>query len=166
MEASRTIQSSAPAATHPDIVRALWLARLLDDSIPIPGTSFRIGLDGLIGLIPGLGDAAGAISSSMIVYLSAKAGVPLSVLAKMVGNVVVDSIIGVVPILGDIFDFTFKANSRNARLLQQALGSSSPRPRSSTDVARLFGFAALSIAIALPLGIIALIVWFIRSIAG
>ncbi|MGH7964338.1 MAG: DUF4112 domain-containing protein [Candidatus Binatia bacterium] len=94
------------------------LARLLDTAIPIPGTRFRIGLDGLLGFIPGVGDTLGAVFSSYIIFEAARLGFPKRTLLRMVGNVTVETLVGAVPILGDIFDIAWKANVRNLALLR------------------------------------------------
>ncbi len=80
------------------------LARLLDDAIPIPGTSIRIGLDPIIGLVPGLGDIAGGIASAYIVLAAARLGAPKAMLLRMAANVAIDTVVGGVPVLGDLFD--------------------------------------------------------------
>lgn len=94
------------------------LAWVLDNSIRVPGTRLRIGLDGFIGLIPGIGDLAGAAVSSYIVAQAARSGAPISLLLRMGLNVLVESVVGVVPVVGDLFDFGYKANARNVRLLR------------------------------------------------
>jgi len=93
------------------------LAWLMDNSFRIPGTQIRFGLDGLIGLIPGVGDALGAIISSHILTQAAHMGVPKSLLLKMAFNIGLDAILGVIPVLGDVSDFIWKANQRNVELL-------------------------------------------------
>ena len=102
------------------------IARLMDSSIRLPG-GFRIGVDGLIGLVPGVGDLAAAGASLYIVALAARAGVPASALARMVLNVALDAVVGAVPVLGDVFDVAFKANLRNATLMDTYLDRSAPR---------------------------------------
>ena len=97
------------------------LAWLLDNSIRIPIINYRIGLDALIGLIPGLGDAAGLVVSSFIVLQAMRLGAPRAILGRMVLNIVIEALVGLIPVLGDFFDATFKANARNVRLLQLAL---------------------------------------------
>ena len=96
------------------------LAWLLDSAIPLPG-GYRIGLDGLIGLVPGLGDVVAALLSSYIVVEAARLRVPASVLMRMGLNVALELIVGAVPVAGDLFDFAFKANERNVRLLEASL---------------------------------------------
>ena len=90
---------------------------LLDNAIAIPGTRFRLGLDSLIGLVPGVGDFAGGLLSLYIIVAAHRMGVPRSVLARMGWNVAVDTLVGAVPLLGDRFDIGFKSNLRNLALL-------------------------------------------------
>lgn len=113
--ANRTRRTSGAAGTRDSLERLAWI---LDSSIPLPG-GFRIGLDGLIGLIPGVGDAAGALISSYIITQAAKLGAPKTVLARMGINVILETLIGLIPIVGDLFDFAWKANQRNIRLLDE-----------------------------------------------
>lgn len=94
------------------------VARLLDSAIRIPGTRFRIGIDGLLGLIPGVGDMAGLALSAYIVFAAARAGASTSTLMRMVVNMGIEAIVGMVPVLGDIFDIAWKANERNVALLR------------------------------------------------
>ncbi|MEX0902034.1 MAG: DUF4112 domain-containing protein [Pseudohongiellaceae bacterium] len=95
-----------------------WLAWLLDSSVPIPG-GYRIGLDGIIGLVPGIGDAIGGGLSTWIIYQAYKRNVRRMVLARMVINVIIDGSVGAIPIIGDLFDFFWKANLRNSRLMER-----------------------------------------------
>lgn len=101
--------------------RIRGLAWLLDNSIPIPGTRFRIGLDPILGLIPGLGDATGAILSSYILLEASRAGASRGTLLRMAWNILVESLVGLIPLAGDLFDAGWKANQRNFRLLERAL---------------------------------------------
>ncbi len=98
----------------------------MDSSIRLPG-GFRIGVDGLIGLVPVVGDLATAGAACYIIAQAARAGVPTRVLTRMVLNVGLDAVIGTVPLVGDVFDFAFKANLRNARLMDAYLDRSEPR---------------------------------------
>jgi hypothetical protein len=92
------------------------LAWLMDNAIPLPG-GFRIGLDPIIGLVPGLGDAIGALISAYIINEARGMGAPRSVLLRMMSNVMIDTILGAIPFAGDVFDAAYKANSRNIALL-------------------------------------------------
>jgi hypothetical protein len=142
------------------------LAQFLDNAIPIPGTNWRIGFDGLIGLIPGFGDAIGAAASAFIIYTSARAGAPVTVLVRMLANVLMDSIAGAFPVLGDIFDLAFKSNARNAKLLQSTLAAQDRAPRTNRQVAFLFGTIAAAIAILVPLAIVTLLIWLFEALRG
>lgn len=91
----------------------------LDDGFRVPGTSFRFGLDPILGLVPGIGDAAGAALSASIIATAVRSGVSRFTLLRMATNVAIDAAIGVVPILGDLFDAAWKANRRNLDLLER-----------------------------------------------
>lgn len=108
------------------------LAWLLDSSIKIPGTSWKIGLDGILGLIPGVGDLAAGGLSTYILYQAVKLKVPKAVLARMALNVLLESVIGVIPIVGDLFDFIFKANQRNVNLMRKYVLNPRDTTRQST----------------------------------
>jgi hypothetical protein len=102
-----------------ELRRVRALARALDAAVAIPGTSIRLGLDPILGLIPGAGDVAGAALAGYIVLVATRAGVPSEVIWRMLGNVTVDAFIGTFPVVGDLFDVAFKANMRNVELLER-----------------------------------------------
>ncbi len=116
---------------------------LLDSSIAIPGTRFRFGVDSLIGLVPGIGDLVGGVLSLYIVLESARMGAPRSVLARMGWNVALDTLVGEVPILGDLFDVGFKANLRNLALLDGVVREPDASRRSSRWFVALLGAGLL-----------------------
>lgn len=91
---------------------------LLDSAIVVPGTNFRFGIDPLLGLFPGGGDVVGAALSGYIVYEAWRMGVPLSGIARMITNVAADTLLGAVPVAGDLFDAFWKANLRNIEILR------------------------------------------------
>jgi Domain of unknown function (DUF4112) len=97
------------------------LAHVLDDCFRIPGTPIRFGIDGLIGLIPFLGDVLAGLASCIIVVAAWFRGIPYVTLARMVVNLALDVLIGSIPILGDVFDIAWKANRRNYKLLTRHL---------------------------------------------
>lgn len=97
------------------------IARLLDTAIGIPGTKFRIGLDPILGLIPGGGDLVGAAISAYMIYLASSFGLEKSKISKMIQNIALETTVGFVPIVGDLFDAYFKANIRNLDILEQHL---------------------------------------------
>jgi Domain of unknown function (DUF4112) len=112
---------SAIAHLHPAqqqrVQRVRWLSKLLDEAITIPGTRKKIGLDPIIGLIPGGGDTVSMGLSAYIIVEAALLGLPKTTLLKMVSNVVIDAVVGTVPVAGDLFDVVSKANTRNLKLL-------------------------------------------------
>ncbi|MEJ7588293.1 MAG: DUF4112 domain-containing protein [Ferruginibacter sp.] len=95
------------------------LSKLMDSRFIIPGTNIRFGLDSLIGLVPGAGDFATFLLSGFMVMILAKNGASGFVLARMTFNILIDALIGSIPILGDIFDVAFKANQRNMKLMRE-----------------------------------------------
>lgn len=111
--------------------RLAWIAWLLDSSIPIPGTSFTVGIDAVIGLVPVLGDLIGVLLSTYILGEAARLGAPRSLLMRMSFNVGVEGIVGMIPFLGDAFDAAWKANQKNVRLLDGWLDSPQKARRSS-----------------------------------
>ncbi|HXE57555.1 MAG TPA: DUF4112 domain-containing protein [Gemmatimonadales bacterium] len=120
------------AAADPELARRLRaLGELLDNSIPVPGTRYRIGLDALIGLVPGIGDLVGTALSGYIILQATRFGLPAGMLARMLLNVGVEAVIGAVPLLGDLFDAGWKANVRNLTLLQRHLDDPRGARRSS-----------------------------------
>jgi hypothetical protein len=97
------------------------LAWLVDAAFVIPGTKFRFGLNSLIGLAPGAGDAVLGVLSLYIIYEAAQLGVPRALLLRMIGNVVIEVVGGSIPLIGDLFDVALKANIRNIRVLERHL---------------------------------------------
>ena len=95
------------------------LTRLLDTAIGLPG-GFRIGIDPIIGLVPGIGDVIATALSLWLIYDATRLGIPKRVLARMVLNVVIEAAVGAIPVLGDIIDAAWKANVRNMRLVEMA----------------------------------------------
>jgi hypothetical protein len=138
------------------------LARLLDEAIRVPGTNIRFGLDAILGLIPGAGDIAGGLLSAFVIVQAAKLGAPQSVLARMVMNVAVDSIVGAVPILGDLFDIGWKSNTRNTALLEQYVA----RPQATRAASRVAVALAVTAVVLVVIGMIAVVVAIVRGIAG
>lgn len=110
------------AETTRRLKRLRRLTRLLDDAVRIPGTKYRVGLDSLIGLVPGAGDIVGGALSAYIIYEASRLGVSRLTLARMFSNVAVDLLLGSVPVAGDIFDVAWKANRKNMDLLDRHLG--------------------------------------------
>jgi len=146
--------------TQRELARLAWL---LDSFVPLPG-GLRIGLDGLIGLIPGLGDALGAFMSLYIVGRASRLGVPKSVLARMLGNVALDSLVGAIPIVGDVFDFVFKANRRNVELIGRYAAERKRVVRESRLAIAGVVAAAAVLAVAVVALAVALVRWLLSAI--
>ena len=149
-----------PVRDSEDARRVQVLARALDSAIRIPGTKISFGLDSIIGLVPGAGDLASAMMSGYIVLASARMGVPPSVVTRMILNLGVDTLVGSVPLLGDLFDVGFRANLRNAALLDRHLADPGAAKRSS----RLAVAAAIGGVILLAAGGVALAMLVVRGL--
>ena len=119
MAASAAYAYAAPVDVTARLARMRRLARLMDSQFGIPGTRFRFGIDALIGLAPGVGDAVTGLLSLYLVWEAHKLGAPPALLARMLGNVAIEVGGGAVPVLGDLFDAAFKANLRNVALVEQ-----------------------------------------------
>jgi hypothetical protein len=129
------------------------LAWLLDNSIPVPFLNYRIGVDAVVGLIPGIGDMAGLLVSSYIVTQAVRLGVPRVTLMRMVGNIALEAIVGMVPLVGDFFDATFKANARNVKLLNEAMA----KAEQGRAISELANKGAVAAMIGALVGMVALI---------
>lgn len=106
-------------ASRPGLGQVRRLAKLMDAQFRLPGTQFRFGLDGILGLIPGAGDLGTFAVSGYMLVIMARNGASGFVLARMAVNVIIDALIGSIPLIGDLFDFAFKANTRNLRLMEE-----------------------------------------------
>lgn len=124
-EASTTVHQpeliGLSAADEARIRRIRWLAKWLDDAYRVPGTNYRLGWDQIVGLVPGGGDVATGLLAAYIVVEAARLGLPRRMLWRMVANVATDTVLGTVPLAGDLFDFAFKANRKNLKLVEQHL---------------------------------------------
>lgn len=124
-------QTSSASRAQPlepaELRRIKAIAYWLDERFRIPGTNIRIGLDGLAGFVPGIGDAATSVIALYLVAEAYRLGMPRRVIARMLSNVGLDFVLGSIPLLGDVFDVAFKANRRNVRLLLDQLERDRPR---------------------------------------
>ena len=111
--------SSASNAQHKSAQDLERLAHWLDSVFEIPGIRLRFGIDALLGLLPGVGDTASALASVYILQAATKFGVPRITLARMTLNIVIDLLMGALPIVGDVFDLYWKANRKNVELLRR-----------------------------------------------
>jgi hypothetical protein len=124
-----------------------WLAWLMDESIRIGPWS--VGLDGFIGLVPGIGDVAGAAVSSLIIARAMQSGIAKSAVVRMVLNVALDSLAGAVPFFGDVFDFAFKANTYNLQIYREAMRGERQPIRDWLFISLVF--VILLLAVVLPI---------------
>ena len=138
------------------------LARLLDDVVAIPGTRIRLGVDALLGLLPAGGDVLSGALSGWILIAAARLGAPPSVIARMGGNVLLDTIVGAVPVLGDLFDIAFRANRRNVNLLRSYVETPGPVHRSSRAVVAV----VLLVLLAALIGAAVVAVLIVRWVVG
>jgi hypothetical protein len=145
--------------SHPDPV-VDTLVYYTDRMFSIGG--FRFGLDGVVGLVPGLGDAMGGIISTVIIFRAAQAGVPKVALVRMVANVAIDVAVGAIPFVGDLFDFAFKANTINARIYRDALMGQHKASKDWTFLAILA--VVLMFLIAIPIAVLAWAIQFAQNL--
>jgi hypothetical protein len=142
-----------PEVLEPEVLSArdpfaVKLAHLMDDMIRVG--PYSIGLDGLLGLIPGFGDIAGAVIAMIIVLRAAQAGIPRIAIARMVTNIAIDTFVGSIPLFGDAFDFAYKSNLKNLRIYEDSLR----RGRASRTSHWLF-FLGIFLGIAAVIGVFA-----------
>lgn len=148
--ASRPIGRSGETQAEREFENLRTLARIFDQAFRMPGTNFRFGIDALFGLVPGLGDIAGGIVAVYALRVARRLGAPASIQLRMLGNIAIDAIVGAVPFFGDLFDFAFKAQTRNLALLEQWRQTPIPTARRSKraliliPIAIFLVFAALT----------------------
>ena len=115
---AQTTRTTAERREPPELARARQMGRLLDESLRIPGTQFRVGLDPILGIVPYVGDGVASLGSLYIVLVGFRLGVPSNTLAKMIAFVAIDYVLGSVPVLGTIVDAVLKVNTRNVATIE------------------------------------------------
>lgn len=160
----RSLPRGDAAAAAEQRKRLAQIAWLLDASIRVPGTNFRIGLDPLIGLFPVLGDILGMLLSSYIVLSAARLGAPRSVVLRMLVNLGIEGVVGAIPLAGDVFDAAWKANQRNVRLLDAWLDRPSPTRRATGLLILLVGLALVALLVLLVAAGVLLAQWIAGAI--
>ncbi|WIA32458.1 hypothetical protein OEZ86_003279 [Tetradesmus obliquus] len=133
------------------LAHVMLLSKVMDNAITIPIIKKKFGLDAMLGLIPYVGDMAGATVGSYIISRALKYNMPKRLVLRMLVNQAIDSVVGVVPFLGDIFDFGFKANARNMKLLQEHL----EHPKSATRADTCFLVSLFLLVVVLPIVLVA-----------
>jgi hypothetical protein len=149
-------------APPPAVAKLRALARTLDSAVQIPGTSVRFGADALLGLVPVVGDLAGAALSGYVVLSAARLGVSKAVLARMLVTLGAAALVGAVPLVGDLFDVGWRANTRNVALLERALAEPGAVRRQSGLRVAAVGLAVAALAVAGA----AAAVWIVRALVG
>jgi hypothetical protein len=134
--ADRWARYAQPRSRGDRIARIDALATLLDTAFILPGINVRFGFDALIGLVPGIGDAITTAMSLYIVHEARQLGAPRHLIVRMLGNVLLDGLVGAVPLVGDAFDVLWRANRRNVRLLQDWLARAESRQVSKPAFSR------------------------------
>jgi hypothetical protein len=145
--------------TSARVARLRRLVRLWDEAVRVPGTPFAVGLDALVGLVPGLGDAVGGVVSGTLLLAALREGAPPAIAARMLLNILLDVTLGAVPVLGDLFDAGFRANRRNLDLLERWLADPARARRSS----RLALGAAATAALGILAAAVCAAVWLARA---
>lgn len=135
-------------------------AELLDNWFTIPGTKIKVGLDPILGLVSGIGDLAGASLSVYFMFYATRLGAKSSVLLRMFMNIMADLTIGLIPILGDLFDVAWKANLRNAELVEKLEEDPAKLEKEST----VFMWILFSILVLILIGVIIAIVWAVAEV--
>jgi hypothetical protein len=153
-----------------DLERLRAISRVFDQAFAIPGTKWRFGLDALFGLVPGLGDIAGGLVAVYAMRVARNLGAPPAVQLHLLSNIALDALIGMVPIAGDLFDFAFKAQTRNLALLEAYAATPHRTAKRSRRGLVLMGFATLLVFATLTaLGLWMLFIlfhWLGTSLAG
>jgi len=139
------------------VATAEFLAKILDTTVKIPGTPFYVGLDPLLGLIPGIGDVLANLIGTVILILAARLDVPQIVIARMSVNLLINGTIGAIPILGDLFSIWFRSHARNAELLRRA----ATQPHRETQQARLYVAGIIGGTVVLLLLAVAFVLWIV-----
>jgi len=140
---------------------ARFLAEWLDQRFTIPGTSIRIGLDPILGLIPGIGDMIANLAGSAILLIAAQYGLPKIVLLRMGLNVALNAMIGAIPVFGDVFSIWFRSNVKNAQLLERYV---SAEGRASTSGTWLLVIAVIGGIIVLLIAILLATIWLVKQV--
>jgi hypothetical protein len=164
---SQSVPVPANGAGDAERLRRLRrFARWLDDGVKLPLIPLRVGLDPIIGLVPGLGDAAGAALSAWILVEAVRLRASAATLARMVFNIGVDAIAGVVPLVGDVFDAVWKENLRNVALLERHLAEPQRAGKADRRFVALLAGTVVVLCGALAAGGVLVLVALLRLIAG
>jgi uncharacterized protein DUF4112 len=154
-------QSPPSSAAARRLALARFVAELLDQRFTIPGTSIRIGLDPIIGLIPGVGDTLANLAGSAILFIGAKFNLPKVVLLRMAFNIALNTLVGAIPFVGDLFSIWFRSNVRNAQLLERY---ATQHPQSAAASDWLFVFAVIGGLLLLLIAVLIGLGWLLQQL--
>jgi hypothetical protein len=154
----RDLDPTTPTAAEAHLERYRGFAWLMDESIKLPVVPFRIGLDSIVGLIPGAGDLLLGTMGTYALFVAWRLGAPGPVLARMLGNLGIDTLVGSIPIIGDLFDAAFKANTRNRKVLEAWLAE----PQRTTARSRWI-FVVAFVLLLVMVGLSLWLAWIIFS---
>ncbi len=163
IEPSKVTSNTASDLAAQRLWIARYLAELLDRRFTIPGTSIRIGLDPILGLVPGVGDLLANLTGSAILFIAAQFNIPKIVLLRMGLNIAINAMIGAIPIFGDIFSIWFRSNVKNVQLLERYTGG--PR-QPSTAAHWSFVIALIAGLLIIIFAILAGVVWLLSRLAS
>lgn len=152
-----------PKATGSPITSSL--ARVLDDLVRVPGTRYRVGLDPVIGVVPGVGDAVGTVVAAVVLVEAVRNRVPVRILFRIGWNYLVDAVLGTVPFVGDVADVAHKATSKNLRLVNQTIADG----RTIDTTARgylLRAVGAVGLMLLVLIGMAGLALWGLLKLIG
>ncbi|MEM9091809.1 MAG: DUF4112 domain-containing protein [Cyanobacteria bacterium P01_F01_bin.53] len=153
-------RAQVPSRAMSSLKRLRQMSHVLDNAITVPGTKVRFGLDPILGVLPGGGDVLTGLMSVYIVFEGARLGLPAATIGRMGFNILLDTLTGLVLVIGDLFDVTWKANSQNVALLEKHIAN--PVPSRAADKA--FALVVIVALLALVLGMAALSVWVVSQL--
>ena len=161
-------EAEAMAETHlarqEEVRRVAGIVRWMDDLVRVPGTRFGIGLDAILGFfVHVLGDLVSGAAAVMVITAAQRRGVPPVVVLRMLLNVGIDTLVGMIPVVGDAFDLVWRANVRNLELLERHQGELEPRARKGDYVVVAAAVGLVAVGLAAP---ILLLVWLVGLVAG
>lgn len=172
----RAVERALGDEVSPEVKQAIavqlapWAERLvtvLDDFLRIPGTDIKIGLDPLLGLIPGVGDLVTGGSSAALLMLALRERIPTVAIGRMVVNILIDTMVGALPVVGDAFDFVYRSNRQNLEIIRKYKADPKAEPTTLDKALVGVGLALVALSVVLPLTLGAAIgAWITALLSG
>ena len=172
---SRAVEQALGDEASPELKKAIatqlapWAERLvtlLDDAIRIPGTNIKIGLDPILGLIPGVGDVVSGTSSIALLLLALKERIPTVAIGRMIANIGIDTVVGAIPFVGDAFDVVYRSNRQNLEIIRKYKDDPKAEPTTMDRVLVGVGIGLVALSIVLPLTVGAAIGAWLTALLG